>query len=985
MNVPMPHPAMNLETRETPANAPTPNTWNSRPWITRAVMVLLCLGMYLGWSGIERSLLHPTDIRLIIDAQISSGRQVEAFFNGSVTPVSVKRASNERELYVLKGVPSSVRELRLDLTDVPNGEVVLYGIRFERDGEVIASYSADQLRQKLSFYNMSVDAASRPGLTMRAANNDPIVLFSPKVFLGRSSEIPRALEYIEEHLTTALLFVGLLGLIVAGGTRQILCATALSAALGLGWWGLTILATIERQPRFLPVSLSVGNASYTGYAKGSEFSMYWSFVAFALCLAALGALGRALFRKLKHPEMSWHQWLTNLLPSSDSRHALAQRHGVRRWLIVAGDIAFLGAIALHYFLIMFPRLAMKDAALGEPADPGDYDGVNFFSWSAFRIFGLLPHRDYWFPYAGFYDALYDTPFDLFNRHLYSTIVWSFVSLGIYLITNRSKCATLLVTVVLYLFVFNNLLVGYHRYLIGIGIIVLAAVAFTRRPHGALLALLGAYAGYISGKEPNQIIYASVALVMILGLTYNYWKEHPLKVALYTTIGGILGSASWLIPLTKGQEVEAFVAFYVRMGGLLNAVAIPSGLTNWIVAPSGLDALVILLGLALVFVAGYLTLSHRPHSLRTPLYVAAFGAGLLFCLTFTKQLARPHMANQLVGIALIGVTLVFIAWTSAWNRTQRVWFAVWLAVFAAHIDSFWAGPYTLLSNTDRLLTLKPDLALAFSPKLADREEEQRLYERTRFTAGFPFLAQLTEIVDQDTKATGQRPMVYVLGDDSFVYPVLRQIPPRFISFYNMSDIREQREVVAWLGTHEPKYILWNPSFKVFDGVPQVVRVPEVFSYVIARYQLYKSLDGFDLLVRKTSDSSVPLVVQNSEYWRATLGQELALGALPALSSIRDNALCEPGSVAFCEPVIRIRLKRPPQQSTATSIDMELGGRQYRVSFSTLPNQRNYFIKWSSLWFVTNTPISSWKATCSAGGSACENVAIEYRRFLTPHLY
>jgi hypothetical protein len=202
---------------------------------------------------------------------------------------------------------------------------------------------------------------------------------------------------------------------------------------------------------------------------------------------------------------------------------------------------------------------------------------------------------------------------------------------------------------------------------------------------------------------------------------------------------------------------------------------------------------------------------------------------------------------------------------------------------------------------------------------------------------------------------------------------------------MSDMREQREVVAWLGTHEPKYVLWRPSFKVFDGVPNVVRVPELFTYVVGHYQFHRTFDGFDLLIRKADRTDLPLGPEERNYWTTSLGQELNLRALPAISSIRDNARCEPGTVVFCEPVIRVLLNHDPDSAIPKNIDMEIDGATYRVAFTTMAKQREYFIKFSSLWFVAKTPVSQWRVTCPTGSSDCEAVGIEFRHFPNPKLY
>jgi hypothetical protein len=954
-------------------------------------LLLILVVAYVGWfKGEEASPFGP-DTSLLLDVKIPAGNRIEAYCNGLGQPIVTQRTTADRVVVGLHGLPHYISTVRLDLSEIAGIAIEIFSVSLERKGEKLASFSPDQLKGMFSLQGAVLESQQAPGgdsLTIRTVTTDPIITFSPAIASVNAPPIIQRIPLISGSLSLTLACVCIFILVALGARSAQVAALSVVISLGLAWLGLHVLASADLPQRYLPIDLSVGQASYSGYPKGTEFLLYqWSLlmvVAVGLLTALVVRLWRD-YRRLGSLIGALRCFVLSPASLEGSVVATAKRTNVQR----VTDVAMLSLFPLYYFLVMFPDLRANLGALQQPlaggTGLGGFDGSNVFTWCALRVFGFMAHRDYWFPYAGFHNALYDTPMDLLRNHLHTTAVWGVVLCGVYRVTQFSKLSVLAAALFLSLMSFNGLLGGHSRYLMSLGLVLCASVAFLMTARPTVWVLFGAYLGYVLGQEPHQVIYSSLAIALILISGYSSWRTAPLTMLLCVGAGAAVAIAVWLVPLVRQQQLDGFLAFFIRAGGMLSSVAVPSEIVRWMSAPIDVDSVLLLGGLALLLIGVHVRVAGFVRRERSPLVITALALGLLFLVVFTKQLVRPHIATQLVGIPLFGGLLLALEWAKTWTARQRVWCAVCLGCFFAHLDLSGFGVTKLWDYSKRIASVKPYISLAMDPEIRTQRTEEQLYSLSRFTSASPFLVELAAILERDEPSEGSRPLVYVLGDESYVYPVLRQLPPRFVSFYDGSDIRAQTETVSWLGLYEPKYVLMNPAATSFDGVPNVVRVPKVFGYVVKHYRFHRSLGGMHLLIRRDDTSVGKVRSEDLQYWSTTLGVELDLGALPSLSTIRYREVCTEGSVALCEPVIRVNLKQRANGRQPRTIELKRGGESFRISFLTHAGMRSYSIKASSVWFLVNTPIQEWKLSCAVGSASCEAVRVEYRRFRVPQLY
>ncbi len=955
-----------------------------------ALLVLTIAVSYVGWYVLESLSPFGASCELRLDVKIPAGNRIEAYFNGAGYPIVAQRTTGERTTMVLKGAPAYINSLRLDLSELAGVPIDIFGVAIESGGQVIEEFSPAYLRGALSLQGAVFDTerASHSYVSIRTVTNDPIISWSPRVASASHLAFVRKLPFKGGSQSLALLCFCLAILVVLGWWSSQLLSVSCVLLTGLAWAVLYVHACSDLPEKFLSTDMSVGQASYSGYPKGTEFLLYQRSLLLIFITGLVAGILVRLLRSYLRFGRSGLAVRSLISFAAVPETAIIERtpHFVARMVV---DSAFLAMLTLYYFFLMFPGLSSVLESLQRPLVSniglGGFDGSNVFTWCALRIFGFMPHRDYWFPYAGFYDALYDTPMDLFRNHLHTSLVWGVVLFGVYRLTNCSKLSALAASLLMMLMLFNGLLGAHSRYLMSIGLVLLASNCFLISARPFNWVLFGSYAGYVLGQEPHQLIYSSLALAFIFVIGYPRWKVAGLRMVCCVSLSAAMSVMFWFVRLMRARQLEGFTAFFLRADGMLSSVAVPSDISRWIMSPVGVDAILFWGGMALILLSLYLVVSGLVQRELYPLVITALAIGLLFSVVFTKQLVRPHIATQLVVVPVFGFLLLVLAWSQTWRWKQWLLCAACFGLLMSHLDLSAFGPMKLMKHSRRIASLKPDIAVAMDRQIRSQVVEEKLYSLEKFAEAAPFLPELSAIIDRDALTDGIRPLVYVLGDESFVYPVIRQQSPRFITFYDGSDIRAQMETISWLGVNQPKYVLWNPSVTSFDGVPNVVRVPRIFSYLVQRYRFEGSIRGMHLLIRKDSSKEPQTLPADIGYWSNNLGSELVLGSIPALSSIRDREMCTPGSVAFCEPVIRVDLKNKATIREPIRIELRRGKETYSIVFFSQPKRRSYSVKVASVWFLANSTIRDWDIRCSSNSTACNQVRVEHRRFPVPQLY
>jgi hypothetical protein len=321
---------------------------------------------------------------------------------------------------------------------------------------------------------------------------------------------------------------------------------------------------------------------------------------------------------------------------------------------------------------------------------------------------------------------------------------------------------------------------------------------------------------------------------------------------------------------------------------------------------------------------------------------ALTTGGLAAITLTKQIVRPDISPQLVGIVAVGAALLLARCWPLLHPSQRA--AIWvaagvalgLAADGAHLRRYARdvahGLGTLPRNARFLLA---DGALVENRRAAHFADERNYVQHAEAIRRLRVLAGLAP--SSPPKPT----RVFALGDDPVFYVALGLKPPYYITLYNASPLSAQLRVARWLAEEAPDWTVWKPSFRQFDAVPNVVRVPLIYATVVRRYDFAETAGDFDILRRRSQPGPPDL-----DYWTARLGSDVDLGMLPAHSRLGRAKVCAGGS--RCAPVLHLRVAAPVDGRT-TTVPLHVAGRKFRVLFREKRRQKDYFIPLRRLWF------------------------------------
>jgi hypothetical protein len=189
--------------------------------------------------------------------------------------------------------------------------------------------------------------------------------------------------------------------------------------------------------------------------------------------------------------------------------------------------------------------------------------------------------------------------------------------------------------------------------------------------------------------------------------------------------------------------------------------------------------------------------------------------------------------------------------------------------------------------------------------------------------------------------GPNDNIFVLGDNPDLYMVLRRPAAFCPNLYNQSPLAGQRKTIDWLHDHDPKYFFWDPQEKLFDGVPNPVRVPLLYSHAVAHFVPLGTVGKFEVLRRRLPNEPPDLV-----YWRDKLGVSLDLGYIPATS----HALPEADDRGRHQMHYLIMRVNDPEEAAVYSVTLRLAGEPYTVRFSGRKAVKEYAIAVDRLPFA-----------------------------------
>jgi hypothetical protein len=162
-------------------------------------------------------------------------------------------------------------------------------------------------------------------------------------------------------------------------------------------------------------------------------------------------------------------------------------------------------------------------------------------------------------------------------------------------------------------------------------------------------------------------------------------------------------------------------------------------------------------------------------------------------------------------------------------------------------------------------------------------------------------------------------------------------------YNCSPLTEQQHVLEWLRERRPRFVLWNPSKDVFDGVPHAVRLPLIYQFAVENYRHVRTVGPYHILMTVAERPG-----SDPHYWMQQLGTNLDLGNIPRLAKASGYRNCPAAGSTACAQVLFVHFSGAvPRGKAVAIIDSHSG--PFQLKFDLVPGAREYIIDIDRLWF------------------------------------
>ena len=935
-----------------------------RPWYQRSCwkpvireylrthrVVFLCMTAgFIGTVYFGGDLGVRLNAVLEADMEITAGQTVGAYLNDTDHPPrQIPVIPNVRNTYRWDSIPASLKYIRIDPSNAA-AKIAIYSISVVSEGHVIRRFTPAELKS-WTLYNLVPGDGDPSAYNVTSINVSMGDFLATPVSVEVSSRPAWLLYTIEKFRTPRFYSLAILGFflvfLLAGlsSTDGLIEASCVAAVVILAPFVARLAMKFPASPP--AIKLAVGNASYTGYRKFDDHLISWAILAVCVMIAVIAARVRG------KPSKSLG------VSAGESRSVFS----LITPLVILLVITLLYLPDFRAILEYLKHITYR---------PIHWDYANFLFWQYLAHRGYLPFRDYWYPYAGFYTGSLPFPAGYLWSAAESIFALWFLFLGLRIAVG--KRAGLAVFVPVLIGVGLNEFAGWYRYGLGVTVIVfyiglLDLDRFTwRRP--LLIAIVSGFTFFL---EPTQLIYAGFGILAHTSIRVLLdAREGPngseirarlaqlvrqrLVFVLMPISAGVFIVLCWLT--AKGM-LPGFVRFHLSLSDQYAAAAKPADVLGWSLPALRFETMFMLLFFVLVL-SLYTLLRDRQWVSQA--YAASAAVGFAGLMAMQKNIMRPPILEQVEIYPCIAV-LLYTA--GAWPRRTRlqtaaIGFFLGVALGVAEYRGVLVHYYRVLANG-------PSIGLTDWRLMRDRQTDIQavnasLYAPSRFT-GYPQQKAVLEVLQSDFGWKPSEP-IFVLGDDQVFYMLTGGSFPYVANNYNGSSLTEQRHILQWVQTENPRFVVWNSSILSFDDVPDPVRVPLLYQFVREHYRFLKTVGPYDILTASAHPAD-----DDADYWIRRLGSKLDLGSVPRLTNASAFHPCPVNRQESCQVIAIVHLKEPHRGKAVLTVDSVAG--PFELPFDVAEGQAVYVFDLDRLWFRRFLrPNTSVRLSIPASESATE---------------
>lgn len=813
---------------------------------------------------ISTRFVPPSEVKIVVEleATVSDGRYIQIFFNDVPSSQLIKRG--ERTVYTFVAEVEQFDGVRFDPTDSIDAKFSLHRLTLKTISEEILLNTSDFTNWRVS----GADFYSDPKYNYVTTSSDSIFKSTPKLVQFKQKKetfLQNLSKRISKSASDGVIFFGILSLLYLffgySGTflltlGVLLIYFSISSSL------YQFLLTLD-----LPVPTaaeSVGWVNFNGYKKSAD-------VLLCLILVVLSSVIGIWIKRLRNIQ---------------NNHAVGTYEYIQK--ITYWEI-FL--IFLIYLISQAPNFKLGFVKITESFYSLGWDEMNVFTWKYFYENGKSPLVDFWYPYGN--QNLASGPYwqDLlitFSHRIFYFILFLFSLVEIFDKKRFPIWFAITVYALICLFNFN---LAPDRYFFSFSVLLFAISLFYKEKYLYFKLLVMTLACiWLILWEPHQYVYFLFGLgcFIFCKLVGQIQQEKRISRTFFTLYFKVFAMTlvslvlSLLLYYSQGKWT-GLISLFSQTGGYSNNAATAVDFTNILKSPysiAGNTFHLFFFAFAVIFYG--INILSRPITIWTCFLLGS--TGFIFPLIL-KNLMRPHMAHQIIGIQLISLVIYFLSFSAFRERVFKS--ILPLAFLGLLIGHFFIEP-NLSNFVSSMSSIENSLRSPFEvdEKYFSSEKSNLVasqYSLNKISISGITLSDLSKFVDKNYKNKN----IYVLGDISVSYIAFNTPIPYTISFYDGSHIELQKQLMHWIEDNEIQVIMWDWKVKSFDEVPFLVKNPNLFIYMIRNFEFDKNVGEFHFLRRKSELTPI-----NLEYWIDHLGDSIDFGYLGMISSRKYMADCLP---------------------------------------------------------------------------------------------
>jgi hypothetical protein len=858
---------------------------------------------------------------IIIDMRISADGQANLWVNDQTKPpFTNKIISNERRQYQFPGITGDIKYIRIDPMPGVSGQTIkIYGIEIKG-----ANGEGNKLTPKeISSWNVYggpsgqlkegfVEYVTGPNTSLVSETSYSLVTFYPK-FVHKISDIINSLDNLN------IILMMLTALLIVCSLSRYCYAHVLILIFTIFY--LSIFSKFIAHINFgsIPVDRAVGLAAFNGQTlfPGKVFILLSFFSA---------VVGSALLLFLdKRRKVTSLNSITN------------NYSNVSWWgffaILIFGFICFIPNIDN-----LAPRHSIVWGGMYVPF----WDSDNAVTWAYMIKNGLIPFKDFWYPYAfsylfdlaqpwgGLFQCAVTVLLLMATYYLVATIAygknWAGLFFTVFIVIGGIPAQ-------------NTLPFPQPERHLFPFVVSLAYLLISSKTRKNINIYLFWIASCLSlALDPSQIIYAIPSIGLIFGLNLYKNRKDDWKIIIRNSIFdfsmpivffALIISYLYLNGITTNME-----KFYFEMGSISNYMAVPTSLNTTIF--DYLDFRYFLVSAPFLFFGIGLFEFLSPKNLDKTISGAIMVVSLVGITQLQKHIVRPIdwslFYSSAFGICLYSAFILKRNLLSA-----RVIIGSVLGIFLAIIIN--SGQFDQLKikfkstfinfeKTNFLLLGNQDAREAFANNLFSSEKLRA------------FKDERALIQDLSNYPSGAQSF-YSPTDNQILYVLAGMRAPYQINGFNMSPIFEQEKTIDYLKINNIKYLIIDPSKLNFDGFSYAVRLPILYRYMYRNYVFSHEFGKYKIFQLKKPGEKLSL-----KKWISVLGSEVNLGYIPNFSTLTyDNvSSCNDD----CNDILKISLHTNVQDKLI-KIPFESVNQKIYVTFIAKKNNLNYQINLNRLWF------------------------------------